>query len=186
MTHRQIQNGVAKLGLVSEGGGSDGVDNPRTYRMTFPARAGPRPCPVKWCSGRASMQTEMRVELWHRQVRETMVILEEGNLPHQRCLLCDMLLPWKYLNGMNRRTSNFTPVAERKRRWLAADEEREVTARDFSTYGSPLEMDTSFKYLGRLISATDNYWPEVVKNLTWARRVWSNMSHILSREGATP
>ena len=38
-----------------------------------------------------------------------------------------------------------------------AEEEREVTARAFSAYGSPLEMVTSFKYLGRVISATDDY-----------------------------
>ena len=31
------------------------------------------------------------------------VILEEGNLPHPWCPLCDMLVPWKDLNGTHRR-----------------------------------------------------------------------------------
>ena len=100
MTHRQTQHGVAKGGLGSEGDEADGGgDDPRTYRMTFPMRVGPRPCPVEGCSGRASTRTTMRVHFWHRHVRDTVLILEEGNLPHPRCPLCDMLVLWKALNG---------------------------------------------------------------------------------------
>ena len=29
-------------------------------------------------------------------------------------------------------------------------------------------------------------WPVVVSNLAWAKKVWSRMLHILSREGTTP
>ena len=47
-------------------------------------------------------------------------------------------------------------------------------------------MVTSFKYLGRVISAADDAWPEVEKNLALARKVWSRMPRILSREGAVP
>ena len=46
VTHLQTQNGVDKGGLVSEGGGADGGNDPRTYCMAFPVREGPRPCPV--------------------------------------------------------------------------------------------------------------------------------------------
>ena len=35
----------------------------------------------------------------------------------------------------------------------------------FSVYGRPLDVVTSFKYLGQLISAADDDWPEVVRNL---------------------
>ena len=47
-------------------------------------------------------------------------------------------------------------------------------------------MVTSFKYLGRVILSTDNEWPVVVRNFAWVKTVWSRMSRILSREGATP
>ena len=47
-------------------------------------------------------------------------------------------------------------------------------------------MVTSLKYLGRVISATDNDWPAVVRNLAQAKKIWSRMSRILSREGAAP
>ena len=47
-------------------------------------------------------------------------------------------------------------------------------------------MVTSFRYLGRLISAAENDWPAVVNNLSRARGVWRSMTRILSREGAQP
>ena len=47
-------------------------------------------------------------------------------------------------------------------------------------------MVTSFKCLERLISATDDDWPEVVRNLAWVKTVCRRMSHILSREGVMP
>ena len=79
----------------------------------------------------------MRVHFWHRNVRDTVAILEEGNLLHPQCPLCDMLVPWKALNVTHRNTKQCTQGAERKRRKLAAEEEREFTTRDFSAYGRP-------------------------------------------------
>ena len=113
-----------------------------------------------------------------------MVILEEGNLPHPRCPLCDMLASWKALNGTHRSTAQCNRGAERKRRRLAAEEEGEVTARASSAYGCPMDMVNSFRYLGQVISATDNDWTAVVNNLSRARAVWGRMTRILSREGA--
>ena len=84
------------------------------------------------------------------------------------------------------RTAQCTQGAERKRRQLAAEEDKEITARDFSAYGRPQDMVTSFKYLGRVISSADDNWPELVKNLAWSRKVWSRMARILSRERAAP
>ena len=61
-----------------------------------------------------------------------------------------------------------------------------VTSRAFSAYGCPLEMVTSFRYLGRVISAADEDCTAVVRNLSRARVVWKSMTRILSREGAKP
>ena len=47
-------------------------------------------------------------------------------------------------------------------------------------------MVTSFKYLGQAISATDEYWPDVVSKLDRAKTVWMSMLPILSRERVTP
>ena len=66
------------------------------------------------------------------------------------------------------------------------EEEREVTARAFGAYGSPLEMVTSFKYLGRVISEADGDGPAVVKKFYRSNNIWSRMPRILSKEGAAP
>ena len=130
--------------------------------MVFPVRAGRRPCSVEGCSGQASTQTAIRVHFWNRHVKYTLVILEEGNLLHPCFPLCNIMVPWKALNGINKRTAQCTCGLEQRRRQLAALEAVEVTSRAFSAYGRPVEMVTSFKYLGRVISATDKNWTAVV------------------------
>ena len=84
----------------------------------------------------------MKVQLWHRHVRDTVVILDEVNLPHPRRPLCGIMVPWKALNGTHRRMAQCNRGVERRRRRLAVEEEREVIAKDFSAYGTPLDMAT--------------------------------------------
>ena len=57
----------------------------------------------------------MYVHFWHRHVRNTVVILVEGNLLHLRFLLCEILVPWKALNGTHRRIAQCNRGAEWKR-----------------------------------------------------------------------
>ena len=102
--HLQTRHGVAKGGLGQEGGREARGDNTRTYRMLFPAKAGTMPYTVKGCSAQVSTQTRIRVHVWYRHVRDNMVILEEGNLHHPQCPLCDIMVPWRSLNGMHQCT----------------------------------------------------------------------------------
>ena len=53
-----------------------------------------------------------------------------------------------------------------------------------TSYEIPLDPVASFKYLGIVLSAADNYWPEVVHNLRREQQKWAQMSRVLSREGA--
>ena len=46
-------------------------------------------------------------------------------------------------------------------------------------------MVTYFKYLGRLLTASDDYWPEVLGNLWKSRKSWSQLLRILGREGSS-
>ena len=43
-----------------------------------------RKFPVEGCRGQAAMWTGMRVYFLHRHVRDTVIILKEGNLSHPR------------------------------------------------------------------------------------------------------
>ena len=47
-------------------------------------------------------------------------------------------------------------------------------------------MVNSFRYLGRVISAADDNWPAVIRNLAKAWLVWRRTMRILIREGARP
>ena len=62
----------------------------------------------------------------------------------------------------------------------------EIIARDFEAYGAPLENLTAFKYLGRVMTAGDDYWHAVVGNLQRDMKIWGRLSRILSRKGADP
>ena len=104
MAHRQTQNGVERGGLGQVGNEEGGGNYPRTFRVEFTVKSGPIPCPVKGCSGRAATSEAMQVHFCHWHVRDIVVILGEGNLPHPRCSLCNVLVLLRLLNGMHQRT----------------------------------------------------------------------------------
>ena len=87
----------------------------------------------------------MQVHFFHRNVRETVIILKEGNLPHPRCPQCDMLLPWQELNGRHLATAQCAKGKERKCQRMAEEAMRESVERAFQAYGIPIEMVTSLK-----------------------------------------
>ena len=60
-------------------------DGPWTFLMAFLAKGGPRSCLVEGCPGQAATSMAMRVHFLHWHVLNTVVILEEVNLPHPRC-----------------------------------------------------------------------------------------------------
>ena len=107
--------------------------------------------PVEGCSVLAVTRTSIRVQLWHQNVWDTVVIMEDGNLPHSKSPLWDMLIPCQSLDGLKNSTAQFNKESERKRRRLTVKGARAVTSRVFSAYGRPLEMAPYFKYLGRVI-----------------------------------
>ena len=82
----------------------------------------------------------MHVHFWKRQVRDTIIILEEGNLPHPRCENCDMFVPWRDLNGRHKSTMMCKSGVERKRRRLAESEIRESTDMAFEVYGKHIAL----------------------------------------------
>ena len=49
-----------------------------------------------------------------------------------------------------------------------------------------MEAMPEFKYLGRILTATDDDWPEVAWNLKKARRSWGRLARVLRREGTDP
>ena len=94
-----------------------------------------------------------------------------------------MLVPWRALNGRHLANAQCAREVERKRRRLAEEELRERSERAFQAFGEHLENVTTFRYLGRVMTAGDGYWPAVVGNLKKARNIWGRLLQILSWEG---
>ena len=88
--------------------------------------------------------------------------------------------------GRHRGTAQCAKGAERKRRRLAKTETRENLERAFHAYRKPMEAVSEFRYLGRLLTATDDNWPAVAGNIKKARRSWGRLARVLGREGADP
>ena len=122
----------------------------------------------------------------HRHVHDTVVILEEGNLPLPRCPWCDLQVSRKALNGRQLDTNQCRTGAKRKIRRLAAAEVEVAMERTFHAYGKRIQSVTDFCYLGRIIISTNDDWPAVARNLQKARVTWGRLERILGREGADP
>ena len=71
--------------------------------------------------------------------------------------------------------------AERKWRWLAETETRENSERAFHAYGKPMEAVSEFRYLGRLLTATDDDWPAVAGKIRKAQVSWGRLARVLGR-----
>ena len=85
-SHRMSQHGKARekrWTWTDAATGGVGGGKPQTYRIEFP-KGGAKACPVEGCPGRAGKRTVMQVHFWRRNVRDIVIILEEGNLPHPR------------------------------------------------------------------------------------------------------
>ena len=73
-----------------ESGDRGGAPNPpppgeaQTYRVSLPKRLLQLRSPVEGCLGGASNRTNLWVHFAHRQAREIIVILDEGNRPYPR------------------------------------------------------------------------------------------------------
>ena len=47
-----------------------------------------------------------------------------------------------------------------------------------------MQSVTEFRYLGRILTSTDDDWPAVARNLQKVRVTWGRLARILGREGA--
>ena len=128
----------------------------------------------------------MWVHFVHRHVQDIVVMLEEGNFSYPRCARCDMQVPRKALNGHRLGTKQCEKRVEQKQRRLAETETRGNLERAFHAYGKPMEAVSEFRYLGLLLTATDNDWPAVAGNIKKARRSWGRLDRVLGREGSDP
>ena len=188
-----ISTGALRTHLLSQHGQVDstmdplgGIQHPMTaYRVSVPTGISVD-CPVEGCPGRATNRANLRAHFAFRHPTDVITIVEEGSVPHPRCDLCDMFVPWEALNKGHQTTATCRRGAERKRARLAITYARRAEEVEFTAKGELLESVKVFRYLGRPLSCYDNDWPALHWNLAKARKRWSMISRILTREGASP
>ena len=111
------------------------------------------------------MCTNLWIHFVHRRMQDTIVILEEGGFPHPLCLSCEMSLPRAALNHRHPLSALCTWEAEIKRQRLEEEEARSGEVMALQAYDRPLEKVSWFKYLGLLLTVTENNWPAVIATL---------------------
>ena len=152
---------------------------PQTCCIKFSSKVGPWDCPVKRCKGMTYIMTGLYVQLLHSHVQGTMINLGEGNLTHPRCNCCDMIVPWAALNGLHPNIPQCKKEAERNRHSMVVGGIWDSTKKNLWMYGRPITLVTYFKYLGSILTASDNDWPRVTINLQKVRKKWAQMMSIL-------
>ena len=124
------------------------------------------------CQGGATSRTNLWDNFAHRHVQYAIVILEEGNQTYHHCPKCDMFVYQKSLSGRHLSTDLYQLGEEQKRRFLEAKEAEAGADMALNAYSHPLAVVQSFKYLGRVLSAQGNDWPELIRNFWRPQRKW--------------
>ena len=94
-----------------------------------------------------------------------------------------MHVPYTALNRKHYNTAACRRGQLAKQRRLATAAKYKAQETHISIHGTPLQTVTSFKYLGRIMSANNNDWPAIYANLAKARRKWSTLTRILTKTG---
>ena len=94
----------------------------QTYRVSFWKTLLQLRCPVSGCLGGASNWSNLQVHFMHRHLKDTIMILEEGDRPYPRCPKCDMFVYHRALNGRHLVTDLCRWGEERNQRRLVEEE----------------------------------------------------------------
>ena len=60
------------------------------------------------------MRTNLHIHFFQCHMQDTLVIMEEGNRPHNDCPECDIFVTWAALNRLHPTTALYVLGAEQK------------------------------------------------------------------------
>ena len=149
--------------------------------MSFPPILARLRWPTEGCWGTASSGTNLWAPFSNQRPWDSIVILEESNKPHPWCPQCDIFVPEEKLNKAHPASAMCQRGVERKRQRLVVEETEERMGMVLLVYRTPLTAVTSFKYLEKMLSSSNNDWPVVEQNLRREWRKWGWLVNILGR-----
>ena len=117
-------------------------------------------------------------------MRDIVVIVEEGNLPHLHFPRYYIMVLWVALNSCHLDNAQCAKGSDNKFRRLAVEYLQASAEAVFQSYGHPLNNAVVFKYLIHILTPTNDNWPAVVANMMKDRNKWARMSCIIGRDGA--
>ena len=88
-SHQQAQN---RKETPPQGETATATPDPMIYRVSFPRVTESIGYPVEVCKGRETTRTNLRIHFILQHMRDMIVIMEEGNRHHPRCLDCAMFI----------------------------------------------------------------------------------------------
>jgi hypothetical protein len=156
---------------------------PPCYTISMPRHDMHVLCPIDSCPAHVSDRFGLRRHFMFHHPASTLCILEEGLLP--KCEFCRMHIPLTSVSTHSLTAICRQGTAYRQKEILlqTARYAREAT---FSVRNLPLEMVSSFSYLGRPVTTHCDDWTALHKNLAKARTRWALISRVLARERASP
>ena len=163
---------------------------PATYCISIPREPNSDiSCPVDGCVykvlGTRGGKTSLICKHFQRRHRKDSLTIEgEGLLP--QCPLCGFFGK-NALTERHRATLHCQRGAARLRRLNQTEESRQVVQNvSFSVDGSPIDRETQFKYLGRVLEDKDDDNHAIDRQLKRAKAKWARIGKILSVKTTDP
>jgi len=159
---------------------SDDEQEPKVYHTDMPKVSNTRtPCPVNGCTGSANRWHLMRKHFRALHIKDTVVILGEGNSPLPRCGECELFQ--KNVGKTHTESDECKQHAQVRKNRILSKIQRAAKRITFYVDGVPIKTVREFKYLGRVLSDDDKDQPAVTRNMQRAQSSWFMLSKLLGR-----
>jgi len=158
--------------------------HPQLYTIDWARIEPTKACPVPFCTGSARHWYQLRCHFRDRHPQDRIHIRNESPDPLPQCHRCNLQLSPSQTRHIGRQDCLRHELKKLQR-------DRLVTSylagqHPFQAAGQQLDKVLSFRYLGRIIAASNSDWPALYRNLQRARQQWAYIARPLANDGASP
>jgi hypothetical protein len=138
-------------------------------------------CPVPNCTYHTNTSYKMRQHFRSHHVKDTIVVIEDGPDPLPKCPKCGIFQ--KNVGEVHQQSSTCKQFAMRlNAKNMQIHNEMIAENTTFTVFGETIENVHEFKYLGRIVTDTDDDKATIVHNLNKAGNAWGQINRLLSQE----